>query len=115
MPDEPLASLIEAAYRQTLARFDREVENGERDPQAEIGVYRRRRRDYESLLRMGDVPDEARELAARLLETHGLQPASRRQFEEDVGRLLIRLYAAFIERAGKPAGGSTPNSDQGSR
>lgn len=110
MPEESSDALIEAAYRQALARFEKEVADGERDPGAEIAVYRRRRRDYASLLRIGHVPDEARELAGRLLETQGAKPASTREFEMDVGRLLVRLYTAFIEHAEKRGGSSTQGS-----
>ncbi|HEX6928929.1 MAG TPA: hypothetical protein VF267_06745 [Gammaproteobacteria bacterium] len=91
-------ALIDATYRQALATFEKEIENGERDPAAELATYRRRRRDYASLLRLGQVPDEARELAGRLVETHDLDNAGQ-PFEEAVTRLLIRLYDAFIARA----------------
>ncbi|HEX7046895.1 MAG TPA: hypothetical protein VF275_04935 [Gammaproteobacteria bacterium] len=105
--DNQTQELIEAAYRQTLATFEQEVARGERDPLAEITIYRRRRRDYESLLRIGQLPDEARELAQRLLETHGLAPASRQEFETEVARLLVRLYAAFIDCAERKGSDST--------
>lgn len=93
--------LIEAAFRQTLARFDEEVRRGERNPAAELATYRRRRRDYATALRIDRVPDEARELAERLLAAHGMTPgpAARKTFERDVLRMLVRLYDAFAERA----------------
>ncbi|HEX6927895.1 MAG TPA: hypothetical protein VF267_01500 [Gammaproteobacteria bacterium] len=112
--DSAAARLIEAAFRQTLARFEQEAASGARDPGAEIDVYRRRRRDYASLLRLEQIPEEARELAAHLLDTQGAAFDSlhqndfdRNDFDRDVARMLIRLYDAFIATA--------MNRDQGSR
>lgn len=102
MPTDPsedaLSQLIEAAYRQTLARFEKEIAEGTRDAQAELGDYRRQRRNYASLLRLGQVPEEAKALADRLLQSHNLvlPVAVQDEFERDVARLLIRLYDEFI-------------------
>lgn len=99
--DALLDSLIEAAYVQALALFRKEAGDGTRDPRQEVPVYRRRRRDYLLLLRLGRAPDEARRLAATLLDTHGIDPdpARREQFETDVTRMLARLYDAFLAEA----------------
>lgn len=100
-PDEKaLARLIEVAHHQTLARFEKETSEGTRDAPAELAEYRRQRRDYASLLRIGRIPEEARELSLRLLETQGiaLPAAMREKFERDVTALLIRLYDEFIAR-----------------
>src|SRR5690606_17804575 len=98
--------LIEAAYRQTLARFREEVADGRRDALAELPAYRRRRRDYLTLRRLERIPEEARELAEQLLRTHGvnLDAAARETFEREVTDLLIRLYEAFIAHAQAPQG-----------
>ena len=99
--DRALAQLIEAAYRQTLARFEKEVAEGRRDPGAELAKYRRQRRDYASLLRINQVPEEAKALAEQLLQSHELEldAARRDAFERDVAALLIRLYDDFIAAA----------------
>lgn len=91
--------LLEAAYEQTLARYHEEVARGERDAVAELAIYRKRRRDYATLLRLDTIPDEARQLAEQLLATHRLflAPNARRAFERDTAFLLIRLYDAFID------------------
>ena len=97
-PDRPvLEQLIDAAYHQTLARFESEVADGRRDSHAELTDYRRRRRDYASLLRSGRIPEEAQTLAERLLQSHKLATSGefRSEFEKDVARMLIRLYDAF--------------------
>ena len=100
--------LIDAAYAQTLARFKDEVARGERDVVAEMPEYRRRRRDYASLLRMGTLPEEARALAGQLLETHGmnLRDDARQEFERAVTQMLIRLYDAFIDSTADPSQGN---------
>ena len=105
---ELLTQLIEAAYRQTLASFDKEVAEGRRNPVEELAEYRRQRRDYASLLRSGRVPDEAKALADRLLESHGLSlpREARTRFESDVAGLLVRLYDAFILRSSSKTQGS---------
>jgi len=106
VPVEPdnavLDQLIEAAYRQTLARFETEVRDGTRNALTELATYRQQRRDYVSLLRMESVPDEAHALAERLLQTHNLvlPAAMQKTFEMNVTRLLIRLYDDFIAAAG---------------
>lgn len=99
--NDTLAQLIEVAHHQTLARFEKEVFEGSRDPREELAEYRRRRRDYASLLRMGRVPDEAGSLAEQLLQSHNLvlSGAARQAFERDVAGLLIRLYDDFIVHA----------------
>lgn len=99
--DQVLAQLIEAAHRQTVARFEKEVAEGARDAQAELAEYRRQRRNYASLLRMNRIPDEAKALANQLLQAHNLvlDGVSGEAFERDVAKLLIRLYDAFIARA----------------
>lgn len=112
--------LVEAAYRQTLARFNEEVATGERDPVAELPAYRKRRRDYATLLRLDTVPEEARELTEQLLATHhlSLEPDARRSFERDIASLLIRLYEAFIrsaEERQERSGSRTTRNDQGNK
>lgn len=98
---DKLAKLIEMAHRQTLASFEKEVSEGTRDPRKELAEYRRRRRDYATLLRMGRIPDEAGSLAEQLLQSHSLvlDGSARQAFDHDVAGLLIRLYDDFIERA----------------
>lgn len=114
------AQLLEVAYRQTLARFHDQVSKGERDPLVELPTYRKQRRNYATLLRLGTIPDEARELAEQLLNTHqlSLDSEARDAFERDTTSLLIRLYDAFIESANeygsRNVGGNTPN-DQGNK
>lgn len=106
-PDsKALDQLIEAAYRQTLARFESEVESGSRDSTAELAEYRRQRRDYASLLRSGRIPEEAHTLAENLLHTHNLQvdDAFRFEFEQNLARMLIRLYDAFASHTEKHHG-----------
>lgn len=106
MPDARLDALLEAAFHETLKTFDAQVARGEIDPLQQCAEFRRRRRDYASSLRMGQVPAEADALARQLLRTHGLEPqdAPFDAFREDVTRLLIRLYDAFIARSEKPQG-----------
>lgn len=105
MPDgegkTALQNLLDAAFREALKKFAADVERGEIDPLRQRDEFRRRQRDYSSRLRMQDVPDEARQLAAHLLQTHqiSLDDTARETFEFDVTRLLIRLYDAFIEAA----------------
>lgn len=106
-PDsKALDQLIEAAYRQTLARFESEVESGNRDSTAELADYRRQRRDYASLLRSGRIPEEAHALAEKLLQTHNLsvEGAFRFEFEQNLTRMLIRLYDAFASHTEKRYG-----------
>lgn len=100
-PDEhALAQLLEAARRETVERFEKEVAEGTRDAQAELAEYRRQQRDYTSLLRMNMTPEEAKVLAHRLLQTHNLvlHGTSLQSFEREVAQLLIRLYDDFIAR-----------------
>lgn len=109
VPDKvALDQLLEAARRQALARFEKDVEAGKLDPAAEITKYRRQQRDYRTLLRMNRIPDEARGLASRLLQTHelALTAAMRQEFERDVTQLLIRLYDEFIAHSSNPPQGS---------
>jgi hypothetical protein len=110
MPDGTppvLQDLLDDAFSKALKKFSTDVERGEIDPARQQEEFRRRRRDYSSCLRIGQVPGEARALAAHLLQTQGfrLDDVAREAFEIDVARLLIRLYDAFIAKAG-PAQGS---------
>lgn len=106
--DAALEQLLGAARQQTLAAFEQSVRDGERDPQAEAAEYGRRRRDYLTWLRMEEVPAEAAELAATLLDRHGLdpKPADRQQFQLALTRMLAELYAEFLQRAGSGTQGS---------
>lgn len=106
--DPALAQLLAAAARQTRSRFEQEVREGKRDPVAELAAYKRQRRHYASLLRMGEIPVEARELAERLLDNNKLKPdpEQRRAFDIAVAEMLLALYADFI---------ATGESTQGSR
>ena len=103
MNEAELERILEAAHRQTLASFRDQVARGERNPVAERAEYRRRRRDYATCLRMDTVPEEARALAGRLLETHGLSlpPEARGEFERAVLKMLLRLYDAFLDETGQ--------------
>lgn len=102
-----LEQLLGAARQQTLAAFEKEVRDGERDPSAEAAEYHRRRRDYATWLRMEEVPEEARELASSLLSRHNMDPPveSRREFELAVTRMLMELYDEFLLRGNGLPGG----------
>lgn len=98
---QQLEQLIEVARRQTLAAFEQEVRAGKRDPSSEVAIYQQRLRDYRTWLRLEQAPDEARELAAKLLADHGFEPSSatRHAFELSVTRMLAGLYADFLQRS----------------
>ncbi|MDX1443310.1 MAG: hypothetical protein R3270_05970 [Gammaproteobacteria bacterium] len=99
--DKQLEQLVGAARQQTLAAFDKAVNEGDRDPAAEAATYQRRRRDYATWLRMESPAPEARELAASLLERHGitLEPELLEEFELAITRMLVELYEEFLRRA----------------
>ena len=99
--DPSLEKLVGAARQQTLAAFDRAVSNGEQDPVAQAGNYRRRLRDYSTWLRMETPAPEATELAGRLLDQHGMQPPAdeRRAFELAITQMLVDLYEEFLSHA----------------
>lgn len=100
-PRQAWQDLLDAAFQEALKKFAADVQRGEIDPVRQRSEFSRRRRDYSTHLRMQTAPAEARELAARLLQTHEirLDDSARKEFEFDVTRLLIRLYDAFIERS----------------
>lgn len=100
---QQLEQLIEIARRQTLAAFEQEVRAGKRDPSSEIAIYQRRWRDYRTWLRLEQAPDEARELAAKLLDDYGFEPSpgTRHAFELSVTRMLAGLYDDFLQRGEK--------------
>lgn len=106
--DPKLEQLLGAARQQTLAAFDREVGNRARDPEAEADVYRRRLRDYSTWLRMEQAAPEARELAASLLERHGITPGdvAREEFALALTAMLVELYGKFLERSATTRHGS---------
>lgn len=106
MPEPNLASLLDATYRDALAKFRRDVANGDIDLTAELPGFRRLRRDYATSLRLNDPPAAAVALADRLLGTQRLSLSAdqRSEFALQTTRLLIRLYDTFIADAETDSG-----------
>lgn len=103
MRPEERQQLLDAAFRRTLAQFRDETARGERKPEEETEIYRRRRRDYASWLRRESPAPEAMDLAGTLLgeRRRELNDDEFEAFATDTTRMLIDLYAAFLAETGQ--------------